>query len=128
MGQQFLIDSNIIIDFLGSKIPASKSQLINSIINNVPAVSVISKIEVLGFNAPAEELKLLEDFFNDILILDLSEEVINQTIQLRRSLKIKTPDAIIAATAIAYQLTLVTRNTDDFKNIQGIVLVNPFEE
>lgn len=35
------------------------------------------------------------------------------------------PDAIIAATAIAYQLTIVTRNTTDFDKIPGIAVINP---
>jgi len=126
MGQQFLIDSNIIIDYLGGKIPASQKEFMDTVINDVPAVSVISKIEVLGFNAPNEYIKLLESFFNDVVVLDINDEIIEQTILLRRSLKIKTPDAIIAATALVYQLNLVTRNTNDFKNIPGIVIFNPY--
>jgi predicted nucleic acid-binding protein len=38
----------------------------------------------------------------------------------------KLADAMIAATALEQNLTLVTRNVDDFKNI-GILLFNPFE-
>jgi predicted nucleic acid-binding protein len=37
------------------------------------------------------------------------------------------PDAIIAATALAENFVLVTRNTDDFKNIAGLELLNPWE-
>jgi predicted nucleic acid-binding protein len=39
--------------------------------------------------------------------------------------KIKLGDAIIAATAIVYSLTLVTRNVDDFNNIKNLVVKNP---
>ncbi len=35
-------------------------------------------------------------------------------------------DAIIAATALEYDLTLVTRNVDDFKQVESLKLVNPF--
>ena len=35
-------------------------------------------------------------------------------------------DAIIAATALEYDLTLVTRNVDDFKHVENLKLVNPF--
>jgi len=31
-----------------------------------------------------------------------------------------------AFTAIVYNLTLVTHNSDDFKNIQGLKILNPF--
>lgn len=39
----------------------------------------------------------------------------------------KTPDAIIAATALANDFTLITRNIKDFKNIEGFKLVNPHD-
>lgn len=35
-------------------------------------------------------------------------------------------DAIIAATALVYEVPLVTRNKDDFKHIDGLDLRNPF--
>lgn len=98
----------------------------HAVINDIPAVSVMSKIEVLGFNAPKEELNLLDDFFNDAVLLDISGEVVEQTIALRRAVKIKTPDAIIAATALTYGLTLITRNISDFKNIPGLSVINPY--
>ena len=42
-------------------------------------------------------------------------------------MRIKIPDAIIAATALHHQLVLATRNTDDFKEIEGLAYINPFE-
>jgi len=36
-------------------------------------------------------------------------------------------DAIVAATALAHRLTLVTRNIGDFSWIQNLDLINPFE-
>ena len=39
---------------------------------------------------------------------------------------IKLPDAIIAATALVYDLTLISRNVSDFKNIEGLKVLNPF--
>ncbi|WP_374754564.1 PIN domain-containing protein [Dyadobacter fermentans] len=46
-------------------------------------------------------------------------------IKLRREKKIRTPDAIIAATAIVYDLTLLTDNEIDFSGIGLIKLRNP---
>ncbi len=37
------------------------------------------------------------------------------------------PDAIIAATALAQGLTLITNNEKDFNNIKGLKIVNPFK-
>jgi len=42
-------------------------------------------------------------------------------VALRRSKKIKTPDAIIAATAIALDLTLISSD-NVFENIDGLKL------
>jgi len=63
MGKQYLIDSNVIIDYIGGKFENASLDFMNLVMNEGPLVSVISKIEVLGFNAPTEELKVLEDFF-----------------------------------------------------------------
>lgn len=120
------MDSNAIIDYLGGKITSPKMRVyMDNVMDNMPAVSVISKIEVLGFNAPKPELELLENFFNDVLVLDLSNKIVDQTISLRRTNKMKTPDAIIAATALVYDLVLVSRNTSDFKNIKGLRVIDP---
>ena len=37
-------------------------------------------------------------------------------------------DALIAGTAISYNLTLITRNVQDFQWIDGLSLLNPFEK
>ena len=57
-------------------------------------------------------------------LIDLQESL--KTIELRQQFRIKLPDAIIAATALVYDLTLITRNAVDFKNIAGIKLINPW--
>jgi predicted nucleic acid-binding protein len=70
----------------------------------------------------------MEEFVNTATVLPLDEAVTQQTILLRRQYKkLKLGDAIIAATALVYNLTLITRNTSDFKNIAGIKVVNPFD-
>ncbi|MBK8704770.1 MAG: PIN domain-containing protein [Saprospiraceae bacterium] len=45
-------------------------------------------------------------------VLSLTDDVVQK---LRKQYKIKLPDAIIAATALVYDLTLVTRNISDFQ-------------
>ena len=127
MGQQYLIDSNTVIDFLGGKLPASASAFMDKVVNDIPKVSVMTKIEVLGYNAPPDSYQLLTDFMNASLVLDLSNEIVMKTIVLRKAHRIKTPDAIIAATALVFNLTLLTGNTTDFKNVAGLQHLNPRE-
>lgn len=52
---------------------------------------------------------------------------INRAIEVRKASAIKTPDAIVAGTALLMKARLVTRNTADFKRVSGLELVNPFE-
>lgn len=126
MGQKYLIDSNTVIDYLNGKLPFEGNLLVNSIVDSGPQISVITKIEVLGFNTQNDEAyKILVDFTNDNQVLNLDEKIVEKTIELRKKYKIKLPDAIIAATAIIYNLTIVSRNLDDFKNIVEIKTINP---
>lgn len=61
-------------------------------------------------------------------VFPINEDVVKKTIDIKRKHKIKLPDAVIAATAITYNLILVTRNTKDFDKIENLKLVNPHEQ
>lgn len=47
-----LIDSNAVIDYLSGKLPLNGMAFMDGLVNAIPQVSVITKIEVLGYNAP----------------------------------------------------------------------------
>lgn len=123
---QYLIDSNAVIDYLGRKLPPSGMDFMNSVIDDFPTLSVITKIEVLGFNAPDEHYQLLTNFMDDNTILGLTNNIVDTSIEIRKNYKTKLPDAIIAATALVYNLTLISRNTSDFINIQDLKVINPY--
>jgi predicted nucleic acid-binding protein len=121
----YLIDSNIIIY---SCIPDYKF-ISDFIIENIPAVSVISKIEVLGYNKITAKDKIkIEEMFNILDVLGLSEEIVSKTIELRRKYNLKLGDAIIAATVIVNKLTLCTRNVKDFSKVRKLKMYNPFKD
>ena len=75
--QQYLIDSNSVINYLGEILPATGMDFMNSVIDNVPNVSVITKIEILGFNAPLEHYQLLSNIINDYDKYDIIYEDFN---------------------------------------------------
>ncbi|NOU47496.1 MAG: type II toxin-antitoxin system VapC family toxin [Bacteroidales bacterium] len=127
MGQQYLIDSNALIDYLSGKLPADAVSFLNQVINDIPNISVITKIEVLGFKTTREASTLLSNFIDDSIVFGLSDEIVEQTIALRKEHKIKTPDAIIAATALVNNLSIISRNITDFKSIQDLGIVNPYD-
>lgn len=55
----------------------------------------------------------------------ITDDIVDKIVELTRKYKIKTPDAIIAATAITKQLTLITDNDRNFLNIKDLRVINP---
>lgn len=116
---EYLIDTNAVIDFPGERLPLTGMAFMNNIIDAVPNISVITKIELLGFNTSDEHSHTLTNFINDSVVLNLISSVIDKSIDIRKIYKTKLPDTIIAATALVNNLVLITRNIPDFKNIVG---------
>ncbi|RLD27229.1 MAG: type II toxin-antitoxin system VapC family toxin [Bacteroidetes bacterium] len=125
MGQKYLIDSNAIIDYLSGSLNKTGMQFLNRVINEIPNISVINKIEILSFNTSREDSNLLNGFISDSNIFGLSDEIVQKTIDIRKKHKLKTPDAIVAATSIIYNFSLITRNIKDFKKIKDLKTHNP---
>ncbi len=63
-------------------------------------------------------------FLDDSLL----PQVVQKAIEINRSIKIKLPDAVIAATAIVNDFTLISRNDDDFEKVPGLKYLNPFSD
>lgn len=125
MGQQYLIDSNAVIDYLSGKLPVLGMNFMHQIINDIPNLSVITKIEILGYRTKPDDQLILSSFVNDSTVIALQDNIVDYTIELRKEYKIKIPDAIIAATALCLGYTLISRNQKDFKNIPNLKLINP---
>ena len=91
-------------------------------------VSIITQMETLGYNFDSNEEQILfETFISESTILTINNAIIDETIAIRKSKKIKLPDAIIAATAKIHNLILISQNTSDFKNIHGLKMENSIE-
>ncbi len=81
---------------------------------------------MLGFIAPnLKEQSIITTLVSASSIINLDDTIVNQTIILRKQHRIKLPDAIIAATAIVYNLTLVTHNSSDFGKILNLKIIDP---
>ena len=129
MGTAYLLDTNIIIYLINGTLNPVNSRTIQAAANLPACISIITKMEVLGFQpSDPKEAFEYEAFITDSIVLPLSDEIVEKTIQLRKFNKIKLLDAIIAATALTHNLILVTRNEKDFTTIQGLVVSNPFAE
>jgi predicted nucleic acid-binding protein len=85
-------------------------------------------MEALGFNfETATEQNTMEAFIDNVTMLDMENMIVIKTIEIRKNIKIALPDAIIAATALVYDLTLLSRNTKDFIDVPNLKLKNPWE-
>jgi hypothetical protein len=125
---QYLIDSNVVIDYLGGHLPPNAMELMHKIVDATPRLSIISKIEILAYNFPTKQsFEITKDFINSSLIYNLNGDIVETTIELRKNFRIKLPDAIIAATALVNNFELITRNTKDFKKIKSLKVMDPFD-
>lgn len=124
----YLLDTNVVVHYLDKSLPLKSIDFLNQFIDQDCYVSVITQMEALGFNFKNNaEKSVTEVFMENSIILDLNPEVVQRTIAIRKSRKIDLPDAIIAATAITYDFTLITQNMKDFERIQNIKILNSFE-
>jgi len=122
---QYLIDTSSVSDYLSAAFSVKGTLFMDAAIDAIPNISVITQIELLCWKTDAATEQKIIDFIGDSIILDISPAVITQCVLLRKGKKIKTPDAIIAATALAHGYTLITGNEKDFANINGLKIVNP---
>jgi predicted nucleic acid-binding protein len=122
----YLLDTNTVIDFCNSKLPLNAK---NFLISIEPIISVISNIEMFASTKiPEYEVKKLQEFIEIATIYDkIDAKIVAKSIEIRQKYKIKLPDAIIAATALANNLTLITRNISDFEDIEGLSIINPYD-
>lgn len=96
-----------------------------------PAISAITEIELLCWRtADEKDLEVLHNFISDALVIELELPIKLKTAELRKAYRIKLPDAVIAATALIYDLTLLSRNLSDFDGIDGdgLKVINPWEK
>jgi predicted nucleic acid-binding protein len=104
-----LFDTNILIDYLNA-IPEAAAELQ---LYEDRAISIITWMEVM-VGAEDRLSKATRAFLDGFTTVELRSDVADKAVQLRRSHRIKLPDAIIWATALVDGRLLVTRNTKDF--------------
>ena len=119
----YLLDTNIIIYYLNN------DKIAIDFIDThfkYASISSITYLEVLVFSYSADEDRKVRDFLELFTIYDIDRSVIDLAIKTYRTKKIKMADNLIGLTAKQYNLTLVTRNVNDFQNM-NIDILNIYE-
>ena len=106
-----VFDTNILIDYLNG-IEAAKAELARY---RDRQISIITFIEVMVGAKDAAEEKAIRGFLSSFETVDLCAEIAKETVEVRKELRLKIPDAIVYATARTQGCLLVSRNTKEFK-------------
>lgn len=105
-----LFDTNILIDYL-SGILQAKKELARY---EYRAISTITWMEVMVGAQPDEEAAIRGWLASSFDVLELDHRIADRAVAIRRTKKVRLPDAIVWATAQVHSLLLVSRNTKDF--------------
>jgi len=108
-GTKYLLDTNYILGLL-KRHPVVISELSKlNVTTEECSYSAVTRMELLGFQGICnEEEAIIREKLDYLTYLQLNREVEDITIHIRRGRKIKLPDAIIAATAVCFDLQLLT--------------------
>jgi predicted nucleic acid-binding protein len=120
---EIVFDTNWIINFVKGKVDGQRFE------GTGRFISVITRIELYGFpGISPKERGDITRFLEKVTEFPLTDEVVQRAIEVRRRFHLKTPDAIIAATALELGVTLVTGDGPlAKKKIPGLlVTVVPF--
>ena len=131
---QYLLDTNICIHYLKGeydlKNQVQKAGFDNCYISEITIAELLYGVENSAPTRYLQNLKMVRDFelaFSDQTLPAITGFSIyaKEKARLKRSGRIVSEfDLLIGATALRYDLTLVTRITKDFANLAGIQLEN----
>jgi predicted nucleic acid-binding protein len=117
-----LLDSNIII---GATRPEG-GVLVGYVAQESACISIVTAIETLGFHRLSEEEEqAIQAYLGELPQVPLNQAVASRAIALRKQRKMGLADAILAATALEWDIPLVTCNSEDFKHVAGLKVIAP---
>lgn len=101
-GSSFVfLDTNVVLYHLGDRLkkPLKKERY---------AISIITEIELLSYpKIELDETAKIQDSIGKITVVELRNSIKVETIKLRKKYSLKTPDAIVAATALRLEAPLL---------------------
>jgi predicted nucleic acid-binding protein len=116
----WLVDTDVFIDHLRG------TRRLNAPKRKTMSYSVITRCELLSGRGTQEAD--IEIMLASLTELDVTRGVAERAGRLRRHVDIRTPDALIAATALEHGLVLVTYNVRHFRLVPGLRVEAPRAE
>ncbi|GAB3996385.1 hypothetical protein GCM10028807_38790 [Spirosoma daeguense] len=117
-----ILDSNILIYSVEPGYDSLRNYLARN--EDLPFISLITKLEVLGFHRIQIRHKMeLERFFTKAFILPITDDIISEAIRLRQQRKRSLADSLIAATGLLYNQPILTNNVADFADIDKLQVI-----
>lgn len=121
-----MIDTDILID-IGRGVQEAVDLLARIQLHDVPAISVITQLELVVGCRNKSELRKLDKFIKQFQIIKLNEAISEKAVELihlyRLSHGLLIADGLIAATALTLNLHFISKNQKDYKFISGFNLL-----
>jgi predicted nucleic acid-binding protein len=117
-GNKFLLDTNAVLYILGG------DEVLAELLNDERLyISIITEMELLSYKSiTVKEKQLIKNFLADFIVVNINDEIRDQTIEIKKHSNLKLPDSIIAATAIILNIPFVTSDKQ-FRTITNLNLV-----
>ena len=113
---EILVDSDIFIDHL-----RGAREFVAG--NDAVSYSTVTRCELFAGRSVDEAV--VQTLLAPFRELDVDRTVAEKAGRLRCEMGLRTPDALIAATALVHGLALVTRNSRDFSPVPDLVMQSP---
>jgi toxin FitB len=134
MGTTYLIDTNTVSKYIRGLYDATTLLFLDNVFNSNQAyISFVTKIELLAYNPQVNTAEIalyrknIDAFLEKVPMLLIDEAIVTKTIHIRKNTRVKLPDCLIGASAIAHNHVLISSNASDFDKMKGwgLSYINP---
>ncbi len=112
-GNNILLDTNIILYLLGGD-----DTLIPFLEDKKIFVSFITQLELLAYKGlTTKEIEKINGFLSNCTIIDINNQIKDETLKIRRKHNLKLPDCIIIATSLYLNIPIISSDIE-FKQVE----------
>lgn len=122
-GIKYLLDTCFILELHKKNTETLAILIEKNITLSQCSISMVNRLEVLGYaDITDDDERALIGLLLKLQKFSVSLEIENKVIELRKRHKIKLPDAIVLATALTYELELLSLDTGLINKYQKEIL------